>query len=127
MLLWLKEKHQILTGSTFSLSVFFQNVAVAHTRLNISMYATLRPSLLPSTLFNNDMDFHQNWSLPFFVLGAHMHFHSTTPVIIGLFGMPDFDGDWLLFEFLIFHKEILTFWRLREFLISSKSNFCCIS
>ena len=109
MLLWLKEKHQILSGPTFFLSVFFQNVAVALTRLNISMYATLRLPLLPSKSFKNDKEFHQHWSACFLVFGVHMHFNSNTPVIISLFGVPDFDGDWLRFEFLIFPTEILTF------------------
>ena len=28
--------------------------------------------------------------------------------------MPGFDGEWQLFEILIFPKEILTFWRPRD-------------
>ena len=115
MLLWLKEKHQILTGSTFFLSVFFQNVAVAPTRLNISMYATLDPPLLPSSLFKNDHDFHQTWSSIFLVLGAHMHCLSKqTIVIISYFGVPDFLCVYLLFIFSIFHTEILTFCCARD-------------
>ena len=46
---------------------------------------------------------------PFLVFGVHMHFNSNTIVIISLFGVPYFDGDWLRFEFLIFPKEMLTF------------------
>ena len=66
------------------------------------MYATLRPPWLPSTSFKNDKEFHEHWTAHFLVLGAHiMHFRSTTTVIISLFGVPDFDGDRLLFEFLI--------------------------
>ena len=114
MLLWLPGECQILSGSTFCLSVFFQNVAVAPTRLNISMYATIRAPLLPSTSFKNDKEFHQSWSACFFVLGVHMHFHSKTTVIISYFGVPDFLCVYLLFIFFIFPKEMLTFWRPRD-------------
>ena len=65
MLLWLKEKHQILCPTNFSWSSSFQNVAVGHTRLNILMYATIPPPLLPSKSFKNDQDFHQNWTVTF--------------------------------------------------------------
>ena len=50
-------------------------------------------------------------------------FIQKTSVIISLLGVPDFDGDWLLFEFLISPKKILTFWGPREFLISYTSLF----
>ena len=56
--------------------------------------------------------------VPFFVLGAHTHFLSNTLVIVRFFGMLDFDCDWLLFEFLIFLKELLKV---------GSSFFCCWS
>ena len=63
-----------------------------------------------------------------FCLGRPYAFSlKNTLVNVCFFGMSDFDGDRLLFEFCIFPAEILTFWRLRDVLMSSKSHFCCIS
>ena len=103
----------------FFLSPSFQNVAVAPTRLNISMYVTLRPPLLPSTSFKNVKDFHQNLTVCFLVLSAHVHFPSNTTVIVSFFGVPNFLCVYLLFIFLIFPMEILTFCCAHDFLISS--------
>ena len=95
-----------------------EKVAVAPTRIKISMFSTLCPHLLHSKSSKNHKDLHQSWTAYVFVLGAHMHFRSNTSVIIRLFGMHHFVGAFLLFIFLIFPMEILTFCSIHDFLIS---------
>ena len=95
-----------------------EKVAVAPTRIKISMFSTLCPHLLHSKSSKNLKDLHQSWTAYVFVLCALMHFRSKTTVIISLFGMPSFVVAFLLFIFLIFPLEILTFCSIHVFLIS---------
>ena len=95
-----------------------EKVAVAPTRIKISMFATLCPHLLQSQSSKNLMDLHQIWTAYVFVLGAHVHVRSQNSVILCLFGMPDVAVACLLFTFLIFPMEILTCCCIRDFLIS---------
>ena len=104
-----------------------EKVAVAPTRIKISMFSTLCPHLLHSKSSKNLKHLHQSWTAYVFVLCALMHFRSKTTVIISLFGMPSFVVAFLLFIFLIFPMEILTFCSIHDFLISQEFHFCSSS
>ena len=119
MLLWPPPKCQKRSTSCVRQCAPFQNVAVAPARIKISKYIIVREALLLANSSKNVNDFHQHLCGSFFALCVHMQFCSKTYGHISFFGVPDFAGVYLLFIFLIFPEEIITFCCVDDFLISS--------
>ena len=119
--LYLVVVRQLFPAPTASfLSHVLANIQNFEVRHNTSTIVTIN-------VIKNDEEIHQSWSLPFLPPGPHVHFRSKTKVIPSFCGLPNFVCVYILFIFLIFHQEILAFYSVHDFLISSWFYFCCIS
>ena len=125
MLLWPPPECKFQSASAFFGSAPFQNVAVVHTRLQISIYIIICHRMLSSKSYKNTNKKHQSWSALFLTLRVHRPFWRKYSVIISLFGVPPFVCVCLLFRIDVFPIEKITFWGPHGRPICYKIHICC--